>query len=407
MRSFSSRLGALVLLVALGSSALMVAGSLTRILELHHSTFNETSWFPVLHDVVINTTTGNMGLSGSAVTYEDFNVGWAEGDPANRLTHSQYVSTFTNLDRGDVDTYFYEDINTQNFDWFFKFRMTKIDTSISTNRFTVIGVSNRLDEWQGVITNAATELLILLRSSSSTTEFRLLLVATEAGVSTSYNVPSNNLLINTDYYIRFTKSGTALSFHIFTDPGYSTEEPDYVGGVHGVLGGNWNLPYIMFPQSNGQTGGIGHSGTLSYLTKNAYAGYATEGVAYSQNLLGNETDPGAAFSVMTNHTQAAGGGLYVAVSSDNSTWIPVIAATSGGIHYTRIDALNYTSLYCRVNFTCTGVVNTILDDFYFTHLYEVEAPPIPEPEGLDLMYLLAAVICVGLGALVTRSRKTG
>jgi hypothetical protein len=404
MRSFSSRIGALVLLVALGSSALMISGSITRILEFHHSTFNETSWFPVLHDVVINTTTGSLYLTGAPLIYEDFNVGWAESDPSNRLTHSQYVSTFTNLDRGDIDTYFYEDINTQNFDWFFRLRMTKIDNSISTNRFTVIGVSNRLDDWQGVVTNSATELLILLRSSYSVTEFRLLLGETVAGATNFFNAPSNNLNINTDYYIRFTKSGTALSMHIYTDPGYSTEESDYTGGVHGVLSGNWNLPYIMLPQSNGQSGGIGHSGTLSYLTKNALAGYTASGVAYSQDLLGNETDPGAGYSVMTNHTQGAGGSLSIAVSSDNSTWIPVVAATSGGIHYSRIEALNYTSLYCRVNLTSLGVTNTILNDFYFTHLYEVEEAP---PEGLDLMYLLAAVICVGLGALATRPRKPG
>lgn len=332
-------------------------------LEYHETNFDTNNWFHVLQNVEIDTIDKEMRLiEATTITYEDFNT-YIESDIPNHLSHTQYKSSFTNLDRTDDGVFLYKDKTNQlqTFTYYFDVYIDAIGSNSVTYRACLITISDYLDDEVGIRTGNHNAFGMLLSGTTSTTIYYL--CPFEITNSALYLGSQLQLNVDTEYYGKIIKSGTALTLEIYSDSGYTTQ----IGtDMDLTLHSNWNLKYMMCPTSQGRSTSVTTTGYVENL-RTIITGYAIEGYAYTKNLLENETN--IAFSSLVNSSIGTGCNLKVYFSDDNVTWVERLYLITTGIDYTKLENLNYTSLYAKFEFTSNGINNIEVLNFFYTNIF--------------------------------------
>ena len=206
------------------------------------------------------------------MTQEDFTT-WTETGVVARLSQTADRSTFTNLARTDDNTLLY--INKagqlQNFTYYFKFRLTSIFNDPKTIRLQPLSILEDKQGYRTLQLAIKDQFGIQIRSTNSTTIFQFVLYEARDTTNAWFVYGTMDKTVNTDYYVKLTKSGTALNVKIYDDPEFTNE----IESLNRTLTVNYNLPYLACPQSVDMATDIPMSG-------------------YMENLRDSLVDPGSA-----------------------------------------------------------------------------------------------------------------
>lgn len=328
-----------------------------------HNDLDSAKWINETENVVHNGTLSAYLLMESGIPYADFTE-WTEHDAPGRLSETTTRVTFTGLDRGD-DVYLY-DTKTgelQTFTHAFRFKVTSLVNSATVIRLEPYTVSQSLADYTTNRLAGVTQFGVQLRSWSSSTQYNLLLMETYSGSLYISGDTSNRLNVNTLYYVQVKKTGTSLTLKVDNNADFSSPINSYSLTLHG----NWNLPYLMVPQSCGLSGGLTTSGYAEYLDFGTGAGY-DPGYLITENLLSNYT--GTPFSLIYNVSTPTATAFNVSVSSDLVSWTLTGDHTGDGFLVSYLEPYNWTSLYVKFGFETDGVDTPILYDYHLTFYHE-------------------------------------
>lgn len=413
MRSLSSRIGALVLLVAfLSQITIPVArGNVTDTEVISY--VNDLSlkrWIDIEHGASWNATTKDLRLnwgSGILPSYEDL-TSYTEVDGLSKIVvDSSRQVTFQNGNwRYNTNSYLYKNKagSLHTFTLRYAMYMDQIDNNAASYRGVAGFCTNNLGN--AVQSYAVNSVMCMIYGTTSTTAWALGAFGTHLGGSGfDAGTVTGWLNIDTWYYIKCVKVGTSWGIYVYSDSGYST----LVSNAALTLASDYSLTYYEVASNLGFASSINAHWIIKDVFFGYYGGYVSPGTIYTTNLGENVTGGSRVYEVWANCTTPAGSTLNIDISEDNVTWVSnslQYPAICSNVQYGRyLFNQNYTTLYLRIRFTSTGLVTPTVNNLAVQLVSP--APPIPEPEGLDLMYLLAAVVCVGLGALATRARKPG
>ena len=154
---------------------------------------------------------------------EDFTT-WAETDPNSRLSQTSARSTFAGVQR-DEDAYLSNDFGVDNFDkdndLVFNFH-TQITSTAASAAIGLAGLSNDLDDMDGLITNGKDWIGVYYIDIAGTMTFR---VAEITGVGISNTSSTASYSTSTTYYFTLYRKITGefgagkLILYIFSDSG--------------------------------------------------------------------------------------------------------------------------------------------------------------------------------------------
>jgi len=356
--------------------------------------FNTTKWVQAYHNCTLNTTIGLFYLDESAIVpiYDDFTT-WIESDASGRLSQTSKRSTFINLNRIDDNIYLYvaKAGELQNFVATSRFKITAIDNSATTIRMMPLTITDTRDDYTDNKVGGKPQFGIQLRSWSSSTAYNLLLYETNSGNLYYTGDTSNRLNVNVLYYVRLTKSGTALNLLVDNDDDFSSPINNY----NLVLHSNYNIQYILIPQSAQASGALSISGYSEYLDFGlTTGGYEEKGVIYTKDLLANTTEKSLIIGI--NGTAQSNTRIRLYTSTDNTTWFIQIDNNGLGQQELYEEILyEYSTLYVRVNITTTDNAKTpYLDELFYLHtaLEGCAAPIIDNPYWIAILFISTPII---------------
>ena len=362
--------------------------------------FNSSKWIQTYQNCTLNTTLGVFHLNKTEIlpVYEDFTT-WTEIGVVARLSQTTTRSTFTGLNRIDDNTYLY-DTKTgelQNFVAIFRFKVTQITNSATTIRMSALTVTNTLNDYQGNKAGGKPQFGIQLRSWSSSTGYNLLLYETWSASLYYFGHTSNRLTVNTLYYVKLTKSGTALSLLVDNDSDFSSPINSYSLTLHA----NHNLPYIMIPQSLDLSGSLQVWGYAEYLDfGETSGGYEEKGVIYFKELLVNTTLKSLMIGI--NSTAITNTRIRLYTSSDNATWLLQIDNNGCSTKELYEEMLyEYASLYVRINLTTIDqTITPYLDELFYLHALNCTGvgdglpPVVTNPWWLAILFISTPISIV-------------
>jgi hypothetical protein len=355
----ASRLGLILLILSL----IPVASAQPA--HIIHDDLSDPKWTNSTFNLIYNQPLSQYYLNGTPTEITDFND-FTENDPNSKLSHTSPRSTFTLLSRDDPNTHLRLSGTYNDFTYYFELYVDSVESSTSTNRIMIFDTTNNVEDYADNLAGGYEQFGIMLRSSSSTTMYRLCLIETYNSAAYFFNAPGNNLDVDTTYYIQITRANQAVTMHVYTDSGYTIEESDYVGGVSGTLQADWSATYLMVPQSVYQSGLIRHTGYVQNM-RTSLGGYS-EGYLITDDLLVNTTE--TASTLIYNFT-LNGMGFNVSYSQDLSSWTLLTDYTQdlpNNMGVTYFDGLNLTApLYIKYGFETNGEQTPILYDYHFIY----------------------------------------
>ena len=204
-------------LLILAGVSVECKASIHENLEYHKTNFTSNEWFDVMQNVVINTTIGKMYLNETAsIPYEDFTT-WTETDPDNKFTETETRITFSEIERDDITGWVYKDKGDElnDFTRYFELCIDSITSSSSTTRFNVWTISEYLDDYTYLRLNNYEAVYVQLRSTSSTTNYRLGLIELKDGATDgTYSTTDNDLDVGTLYYLKIVRLDDAVTLYV-------------------------------------------------------------------------------------------------------------------------------------------------------------------------------------------------
>jgi len=366
--------------------------------------FNSTKWIQSYHNCTLNTTLGLFHLNKSVIpVYEDF-TSWIESDIPNKLSQTVYRSTFLVLNRVDENVYLYDTKTGEldDFDYMFTLNISSVDSSTPLWRMIPFSVVESLDDYADNHGANKKQFGLMLCSYSSTTNYYLAVFEGYDRVSyINYSIPQNNLELDVAYYVRVVKNGLLLTLYVYTDSDYSIEHISYSGGLTLNLHGDWDLPYLMIPQSLGYPTSLNTNGYIEYLWwGETGGGFEEKGVIYTKELLANTTEKSLMIGI--NGTAQTDTRIRVYTSSDNSTW--TLQIDNNGLGEIRQYAeilYNYSTLYTRLNLTSTDALLTpYVDELLYLHTYECVAVSETKPYVFIILFTIIGML---LGYAIDRT----
>jgi len=360
--------------------------------------FNSTKWIQAYHNCILNTTTGLFYLNKSEITpvYDDF-TSWIESDTHNRLSQTSTRSTFINLNRIDDNVYLYDTKTDElaDFTALFQMKINSIQSSTKTTRMSILMISNILDDFWDNKLNGYPQFGIQLRSKESTTQYYLGIIETTGGNTYVVGMVGNNIDVGTLYYVNYTKRDNVVYFLLDDDNDFSSLIYDY----QMTLQADYNLEYMMIPQSIHYPNSITCSGYAEYLNMGEEP-YYTDGVLYTKDLLENTTLKSLMIGI--NGTAQANTQILLYGSPDNSTWKLLVDNSGlGELMQHREILYNYSSLYVRLNLTTSDTSLTpFVDELFYLHTYECVAGSETKPYVFIILFTIIGML---LGYAVDRT----
>lgn len=354
-----------------------------------HNDLNSTKWTNSTLNLVHDSS--SYFLESSAGEYEDFTE-YTESDSLNRLTQSEIRSTFTDINRVDENVFLYETYTgeLQTFTYYLRFYLDSTTSLAIQSRLNIFMVTERLDDWSDSRLANYELFGIHLTSHTDNNFYTLHLIESyNSAVQISPSVAINDHLeINKIYYLKLTKSGTLLTLNVYTDAEMTDEEYDYIGGVSMTLNGDWNLPYLMIPQSMGLSGNVASTGYVEYVSTQLME--YSDGYLITDDLMVNATGP--AHALIYNFSLNSQG-FNVSYSQDLTNWTmlsdySVEPPNGEGVSY--LESLNVTKpLYFKFGFETDKADTPILYDYHLTFYTDTG-----DDDGLtfgDLNWMLAVI----------------
>jgi len=327
--------------------------------------FNSSKWIQSYHNCTLDVGLELFHLDVITPTYEDF-TSWIESDALNRLSETNTRVTWTDIDRPDDNIYLYDTKTDElaDFTALFQMKINSIQSSTGTTRMSILMISNILDAFWDNKLNGYPQFGIQLRSKESTTQYYLGIIETTGGNTYVVGMVGNNIDVGTLYYVNYTKRDNVVYFLLDDDNDFSSLIYDY----QMTLQADYNLEYMMIPQSIHYSNSITCSGYAEYLNMGEEP-YYTDGVLYTKDLLENTTLKSLMIGI--NGTAQANTKILLYGSPDNSTWKLLVDNSGLGelMQYREI-LYNYSSLYARLNLTTSDpMITPFVDELFYTHVY--------------------------------------